>query len=133
MGCKRHRPSDSRRYQASEDAHAEFAKVANDPKLDSGTLFGDRKRIGTDHLRRTMGVVMGIFGNVREQAVFIPVPLDAKGNPLDGSKAAYTITFQKGQMPPVKFFWSYTMYKLPQRWLVETQSSAIQYLTKRRE
>lgn len=105
--------------QGIEDAHAEFAKIANDPTLDSGTLFGDRKRMGTNYLLRTMGTVMGIFGNVKEEAVFIPVPKDAKGNPLDGSKAAYTITFQKGQTPPSKFFWSYTMYKLPQRWLVE--------------
>lgn len=105
--------------QGIGDAHAEFARIANDPTLDSGTLFGDRKRMGTNYLLRTMGTVMGIFGNVREEAVFIPVPKDAQGDPLDGSKAAYIITFQKGQTPPVKFFWSYTMYKLPQRWLVE--------------
>jgi len=105
--------------QGVKDAQAEFARAANDPKLDSGSLFGTRKRIGTDYMKRTLGVVLGIFGNVREQAVYNQIPLDANGKPLDGSKASYTITFPKGKTPPVKYFWSYTMYKLPQRWLVE--------------
>ncbi|WP_010483542.1 DUF1254 domain-containing protein [Pseudomonas sp. S9] len=105
--------------QGMQDAHAAFAKAGQDPQLDSGKLFGDRERIGTDYLSRTLGVVLGIFGNVREQAVYYPFPLDDKGQPLDGSKANYSITFAKGATPPVKFFWSYTMYKLPQRWLVE--------------
>ena len=35
---------------------------------------------------------------------------DAAGQPLDGSKHAYTITFPPGQFPPVNSFWSITMY-----------------------
>jgi hypothetical protein len=104
--------------QGVDDAHAEFTKAGNDPKLDSGALFGNRERIGQDYLSRTLGVVLGIFGNVREQAVYNQVPLDGNGQPLDGSKASYTITFPKGQTPPVKYFWSFTMYKVPERWLV---------------
>jgi hypothetical protein len=38
---------------------------------------------------------------------------------LDGSKYSYTLTFTKDQIPDVKNFWSWTMYKLPQRWLVD--------------
>jgi hypothetical protein len=38
---------------------------------------------------------------------------------LDGSKHNYSITFTKEQIPPAKNFWSWTMYKLPQRWLVD--------------
>ncbi|MBM3103710.1 DUF1254 domain-containing protein [Pseudomonas sp. V1] len=114
-------PSDVRQamQQGIKDAQAEFATAANDPKVDSGKLFGDRKRIGTDYMSRTLGVVLGIFGNVKEQAVYYPTPLDDKGQPLNGSKANYTISFPKGGTPPVKFFWSYTMYKMPERLLVE--------------
>ena len=38
---------------------------------------------------------------------------------MDGSKNSYTLTFTKDQIPDVKNFWSWTMYKLPQRWLVD--------------
>jgi hypothetical protein len=34
----------------------------------------------------------------------------ANGEPLDGSKHNYTLTFAKGQFPPVNAFWSVTMY-----------------------
>jgi hypothetical protein len=35
---------------------------------------------------------------------------DGDGEPLDGSKHNYTLTFAKGQYPPVNAFWSITMY-----------------------
>jgi len=34
----------------------------------------------------------------------------ANGEPLDGSKNRYTLTFAAGQFPPVNAFWSVTMY-----------------------
>ena len=36
--------------------------------------------------------------------------MDGEGQPLDGSKASYTLTFPAGQLPPVNAFWSVTMY-----------------------
>jgi hypothetical protein len=35
---------------------------------------------------------------------------DSDGIPLDGSKANYTITFAKDALPPLKAFWSITIY-----------------------
>ena len=36
--------------------------------------------------------------------------VDANGQPLDGSKANYTLTFPKGELPPARAFRSVTMY-----------------------
>jgi hypothetical protein len=33
------------------------------------------------------------------------------GQPLDGNKHGYTLTFPPGQLPPVNAFWSVTMYE----------------------
>jgi len=35
---------------------------------------------------------------------------DADKQPLDASTNRYTLTLEKGQLPPVKAFWSLTMY-----------------------
>jgi hypothetical protein len=40
------------------------------------------------------------------------------GSLLDGSKHKYTITFPKGQLPPVNAFWSVTMYDGKTQFLV---------------
>jgi hypothetical protein len=64
-------------------------------------------------------VFVGIFGNVKKVSVYIALPKDSKGALFDGSKASYELKFTKDQLPPAKYFWSMTMYKLPQRWLTE--------------
>jgi ABC-type amino acid transport substrate-binding protein len=66
-----------------------------------------------------LGVNVGIFGNVKKVSVYFSVPKDGKGELFDGSKHNYSITFAADQIPPAKNFWSWTMYKLPQRWLVD--------------
>jgi hypothetical protein len=101
-----------------EDGCAEMKKLS-EGGIDAAKFFSTRKRVGTNYMDRALGVYMGIFGNVKEVSVYLSMPADATGKPLDGSKSAYTLTFTKEQMPPVDYFWSITMYKLPQRWLVE--------------
>jgi hypothetical protein len=44
---------------------------------------------------------------------------DASGKPLDGSKHKYTLTFAKGQLPPVNAFWSVTMYDGKTQFLIK--------------
>jgi hypothetical protein len=44
----------------------------------------------------------GIYGNDAVEATYPFTRIDAKGEPLDGSKHNYTITFPTGQLPPVK-------------------------------
>jgi hypothetical protein len=44
---------------------------------------------------------------------------DAQGQPFDGSKHRYVLTFAKGERPPVNAFWSITMYDGRTQRLVE--------------
>jgi hypothetical protein len=81
-------------------------------------LFGSRAALGDDYqMRRAVGAAMGIYGNSVEEAVYVGTLADAHGQPLDGSKR-YIMRFNKDGLPPVRFFWSATMYDLPQRLLV---------------
>jgi hypothetical protein len=43
----------------------------------------------------------------------------ANGEPLDGSKHNYTLTFPAGQFPPVNAFWSVTMYDGKTQFLIK--------------
>lgn len=104
--------------QGLEDGRAEMKKLS-EGGIDAAKFFGTRQRVGTNYMDRALGVYMGIFGNVKEVSVYLSMPADADGTPLDGGKSTYTLTFTREQMPPVDYFWSITMYKLPQRLLVD--------------
>jgi len=82
-------------------------------------IFGTREFLGEDFaMKRAVAAAMGIYGNSKEEAFYTPYVADADGQTLDGTKS-YVIHFTKAQVPPVKFFWSMTMYNLPQRLLIE--------------
>jgi hypothetical protein len=85
----------------------------------SVNLFGTREFLGTDYImRRAVGAAMGIYGNSKEEAYYTAYAIDADKQTLDGNKR-YVLHFSKDQLPPVKFFWSMTMYDLPDRLLVK--------------
>ncbi|MCL1586997.1 MAG: DUF1254 domain-containing protein [Actinomycetia bacterium] len=94
-------------------------KSASQGKIDPSKFFRNRKDTDKDYFNRALGVMVGIFGNVKAQSMYFATARDDHGDLLDGSKHSYSVTFAKGQLPPVEYFWSWTMYKLPQRWLVE--------------
>jgi hypothetical protein len=75
-----------------------------------GSFFGDRAFYKGDWLMRAGAAKGGIYGNDAVEATYPITRVDAKGEPLDGSKHSYTITFPAGQLPPVNSFWSVTMY-----------------------
>jgi len=64
---------------------------------------------GTDYLTRAACAKSNIFVNQPQETRYFYLDLDASGQRLEGSNA-YTITFAKGQFPPVKGFWSLTVY-----------------------
>jgi hypothetical protein len=107
--------------KAIEEGVADGLKLIKEtiPTLKTAaTFFGARQQLGTKYLDRTLGVVLGQWGNVSQQAVYQTWPVDADGKPLDASKNRYTVTFTPGKLPQAKYFWSITMYNLPERLLV---------------
>ena len=75
----------------------------------SGELFGSRQFLGHNYLSRAVGAMVGILGNSAEEFLGIGYQGDAAGQPFDGSHR-YTIKFAPDAMPPVKAFWSITVY-----------------------
>jgi hypothetical protein len=66
---------------------------------------------GTDYLFRAAIDYGELFLNTPVEAFYPTVYKDTKGKAFDGSSGKYTITFPKGQTPPVGAFWSVTMYE----------------------
>ena len=98
-------------------------KVANLGKEINGwrvsSAFGDRDFYHGDWLLRAAAAKAGIYGNDGIEAMYPMTRNDAEGQPLDGSKHNYTLTFAAGQFPPVKAFWSVTMYDGKSQLLIE--------------
>lgn len=64
---------------------------------------------GAAYLNRAGIALMGLGANVPEDAIYPTATTDADGKPFDsGSK--YALHFTKEQIPPVRAFWSLTMY-----------------------
>ena len=51
----------------------------------------------------------GLSANIAQEALYPATFTDIEGKPLTGANN-YTIHFKPGQTPPVKAFWSITMY-----------------------
>ena len=61
-------------------------------------------------IMRAVAAHIGIYGNSAEEATYPTYLADADGKAFDASTSKYTLTFKKGAFPPVKAFWSLTMY-----------------------
>jgi hypothetical protein len=84
-------------------------KARIDVTTNSSGLFGSRKLLGQNYLTRDIAAAMGLYGNDLEEAWY-------GGFVADGSKLGQ-LRFAPGQLPPAKFFWSITLYTLPDRFL----------------
>lgn len=83
--------------------------------------FGSRDIMQGKYLTRAAAAMFGIYGNDLEEAYYPETTLDADGDELDGSKYNYILHFDANELPPVKAFWSLTMYKLPEQLLIENE------------
>jgi hypothetical protein len=65
---------------------------------------------GTDYLLRATTAWLGPGWNLPKDAVYPLSQKDANGNDYNGAEHKYVLRFGKGELPPVKGFWSLTMY-----------------------
>ncbi len=91
-----------------KDAQAAMAAKAK-TTLSSNGMFGTREDLKNDYLTRAIAAEKGLYGNSLVEAWY-------GGYDGDGRKPS-KIRFAPGQLPPARFFWSITLYTLPDRFL----------------
>src|SRR5215469_5475403 len=75
----------------------------------STSTISNGAAFGTDYFTRTAVAKSNIFVNSPKETKYFYQDLDKDGLRLNGS-GSYTVTFAKGQTPPVYGFWSITLY-----------------------
>ena len=100
------------------EAHKEISE--HSPKIgrkingwnNFGNSFGNRNQMQGRYLDRAAGAMSGIYGNSPEENSTFSAVFDEDGDVLDGSKHNYQLTLMPDQIPPVKGFWSITVYDM---------------------
>lgn len=64
---------------------------------------------GTDYASRALIAAISWPAYLPQDTIYPSAKVDAMGQPLNGDNK-YTVTFKKGETPPVNAFWSITMY-----------------------
>jgi len=93
-------------------------KRVNADEVSSSDFFGTRDFLKGNYLYRYAGAKLGLYGNSGQEAIYLAYFVDGNHQPLDASKASYTLLFPKGHLPPAKAFWSITMYDGKTQFLV---------------
>ena len=91
----------------------ELNKLVATGKVSPFDFFGTRDYMKNNYAFRLGAAVAGIYGNSKEEAVYIPYYVDSAGQWLDTSVNRYILHFAPGQLPPVNAFWSLTAYEIP--------------------
>jgi hypothetical protein len=95
------------------------AKVQVDAgRVTASDFLGTREYLKSNYMYRMLAAVLIIYGNSKQEAMYPVYTVDERGQRLDAARNRYTLRFAPGQLPPVKAFWSLTMYELPSRLLV---------------
>lgn len=79
------------------------------PLKDNWTTQANGAQFGLDYLTRTACAKANIFVNKPIETKYFYQDKDVSGVRLQGN-SKYTVTFAKGEVPPVKGFWSLTLY-----------------------
>ncbi|XQM38349.1 DUF1254 domain-containing protein [Cupriavidus sp. H19C3] len=109
-------PSTARAVQ--EGATAALSGIAAEAKKreagDTGwRMSRDGGDYGTNYALRAADAMIGVGANLPEDALYPIARADATGRPFDGG-SRYVLHFDKGQLPPVKAFWSLSLYNSQQ-------------------
>ena len=94
----------------------------------------DNGTFDTDYIHRMGALKAHPYDNKRNETMYFYTDNDSKSQQLDG-KSSYAVTFPKGQLPPVKGFWSLTMYNPAhffypnalKRYALGTKNKTLQY------
>jgi len=108
---------------AEEKIKAESIKLGvrkNGWQMISGA-FGNREAMQGKYLTRSAAAYFGLWGNSLEEAYYPETSFDSDKDALNGSKHNYVLHFDKEGLPPVKAFWSISMYKLPEQLFIENE------------
>lgn len=101
-----------------------FQKTRVDTRqVSTADMFGTREHLKNNYLYRYAAARLGIFGNSGEEAIYHGYFVDSDGAPLDAAGKRYSLTFGKGNLPPVEAFWSVTMYDGKSQFLVDNPIS----------
>jgi hypothetical protein len=84
-------------------------RVNGQPAGNGWTSPANNGAFGTDYIHRMGAVKADPYDNKRNETMYFYTDNDSQLKQLDG-KSSYAVTFQKGQLPPVKGFWSLTLY-----------------------
>jgi hypothetical protein len=85
-------------------------KVGKSIRNVNGWMYDSEAGVyGTDYLNRAFITAIGLGANRIQDAVYPTSLKDADGKAYDGANK-YVIHIPKGQLPPVRGFWSVTMY-----------------------
>lgn len=84
--------------------------VKNSTKKVNGWIITfDTGSYGTDYLHRAKVAYVGLGANLPQDSVYPYTTVDAENQPLNGQNS-YVLHFPKGKLPPVKGFWSLSLY-----------------------
>ncbi len=82
-------------------------------------IENNREACDGNWLLRASIAMAGIYANDSIEAAYPITRTDVDGDTLDGSQHKYTLTFPAEEFPPVKAFWSVTMYDGKTQLLIE--------------
>jgi hypothetical protein len=78
-------------------------------RINGWDIMPNLGRYGTEYLWRAVVATVGLGANLAEDAIYPRAVVDGQGRALDGANR-YQIRFAAGALPPVRGFWSVTLY-----------------------
>ena len=84
-------------------------RVNGEPAGNGWTSPANNGAFGTDYIHRMGAVKADPYDNKRNETMYFYTDNNSNSQQLVG-ETSYAVTFPKGQLPPVKGFWSLTVY-----------------------